>query len=201
MKIRCIEDLIRWEDLITEESKAKLQAIGRPSKLALKKTPENLDDITLGQLITLWRIKDEWDLFYLSAICVLAYDDNDRRYNFKQKLIGRRLRHTGAGKAIGWSNFVSNELLRINEMWQKCNVPLTDIDRQAGADNLNFGFFSIIDAYAQRQGITDHDDVLKVKWIKVWQSLQKDAEIAKFQLRRERILENRFKQNKTKNEH
>lgn len=191
MKIRSIEDLIRWEDLISEDSKAKLQAIGRPARLAGKKTPENLDDITLGQLITLWHIKDERDLFYLSALCIFAYDKSV----FRQKLIEIRLRHAGAGRAIGWSNFVSNELIRINEMWQRCDVPLSDIDRQAGAADLNFGFFSIIDAYAQRQGIVNHDDVLKVKWIEVWQSLQKDAEIAKFQLRRERILESRLKRN------
>ncbi len=196
MKIRSIEDLIRWEGLITEESKAKLQSIGRPLRLAGKKTPDNLDYITLGQLITLWHIKDERDLFYLSALCVLAYDENERRSRLKQWSIGRKLRRAGAGCAIGWSNFVSNELIRINEMWQRCNVPLSDIDRQAGAGELNFGFFSIIDAYAQRQGIVNHDDVLKVKWIEVWQSLQKDAEIAKFQLRRERILESLIKNRK-----
>ena len=75
----------------------------------------------------------------------------------------------------------------------RCEVPIEALDRQAGVEKLNFGFFSIIDTYSQRQHISDPDEVLNVQWVKVWQSLLKDAEFYKFQRRKDKLIEMQFK--------
>ena len=72
-------------------------------------------------------------------------------------------------------------------------MPIEALDKQAGVEQLNFGFFSIIDAYAQRQHISDQDEVLKVQWMKVWQSLLKDAETYKYQRRKDKLIEMQLK--------
>lgn len=195
MKLRHYEDIITYGGIMTTESRERLASIPCPRRIAGHRAPKDLNALTLGQLIMLWSIKDERSILSDSLAAVFGWHPSERRSERRERRVRRHARHVRIGKAVGWCNFIQSELLRIKEMWSRCEVPIEALDRQAGIERLSFGFFSIIDAYAQRQHISDPDEVLKVQWVKVWQSLQKDAEIAKFQLRRERILESRLKRN------
>lgn len=196
MKLKSIEDFITYQSILTEKSRERISTIAKPERMALRNTPKDLNSITLGQLIELWGITSDMELFCTSAVSVFAHCKgySEAKAARMERRMKRRLRHVRTGKAIGWMNFIQSELLRINDMWQECDIPISRLDREAGAESLNYGFFSIIDAYAQRQRITDHDDVLKVEWVKVWQCLKKDADIAKFQIRRQQILDQQQKQ-------
>lgn len=193
MKLRRYEDIITYGGIMTAESRERIAKIPCPKRIAGHRTPKDLNAITMAQLISLWSIPDERSLLSDSLAAVIGYHVNERRCNRKERRIRRRARNIRIGKAVGWCNFIQSELLRIKEMWSRCEVPIEALDKQAGVEQLNFGFFSIIDAYAQRQHITDPDEVLKVQWVKVWQSLLKDAETFKFQRRRDKLIEMQFK--------
>ncbi len=193
MKLRHYEDIITYGGVMTAESRERIRQIPCPKRIAWHRAPKDLNGITLAQLIALWSIPDERSILSDSLAAVFGYHERPRRCARKEWRMRRRARRVRIGKAAGWCNFIQAELLRIKEMWSRCDIPIDALDRQAGADRLNFGFFSIIDAYAQRQGIIDHDDVLKVKWIKVWQSLLKDAETYQFKKRRDQLIEMKLK--------
>jgi len=187
MKIRRYEDIIAYQGIMTDESLSMLQAIGRPKRIVGRKTPENLNAITLSQLISLWQMDSENDIPLKSLVAVFGYDPDEGKCARKSRRVARKVGKARVGAVVGWCNFIQSELLRISEMWKRCEVPMSELDRKAGAADLDFGFFSIIDAYAQRQGYQDPDDVLKVQWIKIWQSLLKDAEVYKVRINRDRL--------------
>lgn len=193
MKIRRYEDLITYGGIITAESKERLAAIAKPKRILGHKTPDDLNGLTLAQLIDLWQIDSEASILTKSLVAVFGYDTNDRRCLRKERRTARRVHYVRIGKAIGWCNFIQAELIRIKEMWERCEVPLSDIEKAASAGMAEFGFFSIIDAYARRQGYLDPDDVLKVGWLKIWQSLLKDAEVVKYQRRKDKLQEMQLK--------
>jgi len=43
-------------------------------------------------------------------------------------------------------------------------------------DKLSFGLFGLVDYYATRMGITDHEQVESVPWVRVYKCLDMDAE-------------------------
>lgn len=193
MKLRHYEDIITYGGIMTAESRERLARIACPKRIAGHQAPKDLNGLTMGQLIMLWSIKDERSILSDSLAAVFGWHPSERRSERRERRVRRRTRHVRIGKAVGWCNFIQSELLRIKDMWSRCEVPIEALDRQAGVERLNFGFFSIIDAYAQRQHITDPDEVLKVQWVKVWQSLLKDAETYNFQRRKDKIREMQFK--------
>jgi hypothetical protein len=193
MKLRHYEDIITYGGIMTAESRERLARIPCPKRIAGHQAPKDLNALTMEQLISLWSIPDEKSIPSDSLAAVFGYHANPRRCERKERLIRRHARHVRIGKAVGWCNFIQSELLRIKEMWSRCEVPIEALDRQAGVEQLNFGFFSIIDAYAQRQHISDPDEVLKVQWMKVWQSLLKDAETYKYKRRKDKLIEMQFK--------
>lgn len=193
MKLRHYEDIITYGGIMTAESRERLSKIPCPKRIAGHQAPKDLNGLTMAQLISLWSITNEKTILSDSLAAVFGYHTNPRRCERKEERIRCRARHVRIGKAVGWCNFIQSELLRIKEMWSRCEVPIEAIDRQAGVEQLNFGFFSIIDAYAQRQHISDPDDVLKVQWVKVWQSLLKDAETYKYQRRKDKLIEMQLK--------
>jgi hypothetical protein len=193
MKLRKYEDVITYGGIMTSESRERIARIPCPKRIAGHRAPKDLNALTMAQLISLWSIPDERSILSDSLAAVFGYHTNERRCARKERRIRRHVRHIRIGKAVGWCNFIQSELLRIKDMWSRCEVPIEALDRQAGVEKLNFGFFSILDAYAQRQGFQDPDEVLKVQWVKVWQSLLKDAETYKYQRRKDKLIEMQFK--------
>jgi hypothetical protein len=59
---------------------------------------------------------------------------------------------------------------------------------RAGIDRLNFGVFGLIDWYARRMGITDHDEVLKVPVLRVYQCLKMDKEQQEYENRLAKVI-------------
>lgn len=192
MKIRRYQDIITYGGIITAESRERLSRIPCPKRIACHHAPKDLNGITLAQLIALWQIGDESEILGKSLVAVFGYDTNDRRCLRKERRMAMRVHRVRIGAAIGWCNFIQSEMLRIKAMWKRCEVPLTGIEKAAMEGMDDFGFFSIIDAYARRQGYLDPDDVLKVGWLKIWQSLLKDAETIKYQRRKDRLIEMQY---------
>ena len=163
MKVKRLEQFIKYQSLFTQQDLERVAKIGRPRRILFRRTPRNLDDLTIGQLIDLWSITNDYDLFYVSLRVVLGV---------KRYAVARRVR---IGRVIGWMNFMG--------FWPM-DLPMpTPEEFMAGIDRLNSGFFGIIDAYAKRMGFRDHDDVMNVKWIIIYECMKMDVEGAEFQRR------------------
>lgn len=70
---------------------------------------------------------------------------------------------------------VSNGEWDINKLFASTSVPATAEEKAAGSDALNFGPFGLVDYYARRMGITDHEEVESVPWVRVYKCLDMDA--------------------------
>ena len=82
---------------------------------------------------------------------------------------------------------------RINKLFASTSVPPTAEEQQAGADSLNFGPFGLLDYYALRMGITDHEAVEYVPWVRVYKCLDMDAMKMRYERRLRKILESKKK--------
>lgn len=93
-----------------------------------------------------------------------------------------------ATEILGFVYWVAKEVKRINKLFASTNVPPTPEERQAGVDRLNFGFFGLVDYYAQRMGISNHEEVECVPWIRVYKCLDMDAKRVMFERRLRNVL-------------
>ena len=58
----------------------------------------------------------------------------------------------------------------------------------AGVESLKYGAFGVVDWYARRMGISDHDDVMSVKWFRIYECMRIDTETREYERRLRDIL-------------
>lgn len=177
-RINTVEDLLKWEGLLCAEQKSALLAVERPKRVGWIRTPESLDGLTMEELATFWSVKDTPSLFDTTARILLHV---------------RTAKHVPVLDMMGLVNFVSAELERINALWESIPSSRTPEEIQAGVSQLKFGVFGIIDWYARRMGITDHDVALKTPWVRVYQCMRNDAEEALYRKRLNEVISNKHK--------
>lgn len=152
----------------------------RPAFVGGAETAENLDSLSFGQLIELSRLSATNDLFYDVCRIVLKID----RETVNQA------RAVDVVTFVGW---VTAEVNKINERFKKLSTKPTDTERKAGIERLNFGLFGLMDRYARRMHITNHDDVLSVPWIRVYRCIEMDNEADNYQKRYMEVMENDYR--------
>lgn len=177
MKFRTYKTLRRL-GLITPESEDSLQEAQRPDRLCGKPIPKDLNELTMGQLTDIMSLKKDDEI---EAVHIVT--DIDTKLLDKEPAL----------KVIGLVNFIQSELQRIADLFKQLKPNYTKEERQAGVEDLDFGIFGTIDWYAQRMGITDHDEVLKVPWLHIWQCSLIDKERHEYQ---QRYQENLYQNNK-----
>lgn len=169
-----VADFLRWQKyLVCDE--AALQAVPRPERLGGKRVPETFNDLTLGDLAELWSIRDQTDLLFRAPKVVLGLTE-------KQVLRSRTT------DLIGFLNFTGAELKRIADMWEQCSNPPTPEQMEAGVRDLDFGAFGIIDSWARRMHIPDHDQAAQTNWLVVWQCMKNDARTAAYERRLQAVI-------------
>lgn len=154
----------------TTEVQEQIKNLPKPYSVGGVKTPDSLNDITIGELMELQSAENEREL--ILKCCTILLSLNERNALKSQ-----------ANEVLGFSVWVSKELERIAKLFQGTTIPPTPEEKQAGVDSLNFGMFGILDYYALRMGITDHEEVEKVKWIRVYKCLDMDAKKARYEKR------------------
>lgn len=159
----------------------------RPKKILWRRVPDNLNRATMGEFNSLSMVKNEMDMLADTTIELLHIP------RWQQPIWRFLVVRIDYKKACGWINFITNEAKRINKLWESIKVEPEDDDVKAGVRQLNFGLFGMIDAYARRMGITNHDDVLKVGWITIWQCSKIDNEMIKFERRRRKVQQDKYK--------
>jgi hypothetical protein len=158
----------------------------RPSFVGEVETPENLDSLTFGNLIKLSRLKDGSSIFY--DVCKIVLD--------LDKAAVDKARAIDVVSFVGW---VTGEVNRINKLFSRLSEKPTDNERKAGIDKLNFGLFGMVDRYARRMHIQNHDEVMAVPWIRVYQCLKMDNEVDKFQRRYMEETQNEYRRQNQRN--
>ena len=170
--------VLMLESILTEESQQVLLNLPKPSKAFGIDTPTDLNGITLGKLFDLQTAVESENMQTIvteSARLLLGVAP--------LKVLRSRADH-----AIGFALWVMRELERIGKMWKAITPPSSPEAVQAGVDRLDFGKFGMVDWYAQRMGISDHDVVLQLPWVRVFECMRMDNERNAFQERYREIV-------------
>ena len=158
----------------------RIQQAKRPEKVGGIRTPSILNDLTMGELMQLQGISSEREMILVPCRVLLGLDE-------------RKVMRSEAYDVLAFVFWAAREVERINKLFASTNVPPTPEEKQAGADKMNFGMFGLIDYYAQRMGITDHEAVEYVPWVRVYKCLDMDAQRIRMDRRLRKVLERRKK--------
>ena len=70
---------------------------------------------------------------------------------------------------------------------------IRDDEIAAGVNDLDSGPFGLVDWYARRMGYKDHDEVLRVPWLRVWQTMKIDADRDDYERRLRDVINAKYK--------
>lgn len=158
----------------------KLETMTRPLKVGKVPTPDNLNSMTLGQMIELSELQNGSEMFY--KVCSVLLGMSVKEVN-----------KAAAVEVVRFVGWVAGSVKRINNLFDSVKNKPTKEEVQAGINRLNYGIFGLIDWYAKRMGIADHDEVLGVHWGRVYQCLKMDNETTEFQKRLNKIYADEVK--------
>lgn len=157
-------EFIRLSDLATDAEglQQQLENLSKPYAVRGRKVPADLNGLTMGELMRLQSISTTED-FILAPCEILLRLSKDKTLKAE------------ASEVLGFSYWVAHEVKHINKLFASTSVPATAEEKAAGSDALNFGPFGLVDYYARRMGITDHEEVESVPWVRVYKCLDMDA--------------------------
>lgn len=140
----------------------------KPERLCGRRMPNDLKWVPMGLLIEIIKDKD--------VIKMLT-----RLYNVTQNEIETEC----ATIVVAVINWTIGQLNAINEAFKSLDRPLTAEEIMAGLDSeeLKGDGFSTVDWYAQRMGITNHNDAMKVSWVTYYGCAKEDARKAEIKRR------------------
>lgn len=147
----------------------------RPLKVGKRETPSNLDDMTMGQMLAISSCGDSWEMFYVVMHELMGMEREEVDRSDAAQVV----------MFVGWS---SKQISDINEMFRRIKSTRTQDEVKAGAERLDFGAFGLVDWYAKRMGITNHDDVMGVPYLRVYQCLKMDVERDEYEKRLAKII-------------
>ena len=173
--MKTVADVLHWEPFLEEAQLDALRDVPAPARIGLIDAPQDLNDLTLGQLIQLESIGAEKGVFAAIAV-VLLEKDEDWAMN------------APALPMLGLRNMVVREQDRIAALFKSLAREPDAAEVMAGIDKLDFGMFGLADWYARRMGIHDHDDAFNTPWLRIWQCRKNDIEEAEY---RERLNRHR----------
>ena len=168
---------------MTAESVQGLVIIPPPKRLLKADIPDTLNGVDFGMLTRLQQAPKGND--YLRTCCALV--------GTLTGIAPERVASCRAYDVLGIVNMITAEMERIGKLFASLQSEKTSDEINAGIDRLDFGTFGIVDWYAKRMGIVDHEDVFKTPWVRVYQCLKIDHENMEFEKRFRKIIENRSK--------
>lgn len=154
----------------------QMRKFSRPAYVGDKATPENLNDLTIGQLIELSEV-NEADAFFVICHVILGMQPNE-------------VDNARAVDVVRFGGWVLAEVEKINKLFGNIETKPTPQERQAGVEKLKFGLFGLIDWYARRMGITNHDEVFGVAWLRIYKCLDMDTQQNLYQRRLQEVYNN-----------
>lgn len=159
------------------------RAAYRPQHVGKHATPQNFEDVTLGQIIELSRLGDTPDVVH-------------RLCHVMMGITADEVNKAKAVDVVLFALWVTEQVEKVNTLFAKLRPTLTAEELQAGADKLNFGLFGMVDAYARRMGITDHEQVLRTPWMVVYKCLEIDYQTNQYERRLNKIAADKMQRRK-----
>lgn len=89
--------------------------------------------------------------------------------------------------------YTKDELERITKLFKEIEYKPSPEEQKAGIDKINNGFFGTIDWYAKRMGIADHDEVVKLSWVRIYKCMKIDFDNNKFERNYRKVIETKNK--------
>lgn len=166
-----VKEFILMQDIVQID----IETIPKPERFMKHLLPDNLNHLNMGELITLQSIRTTYDLITIPARVLFGIEE-------------KKIMEADVIQVIGLGIWVSKEIERINKLFAKTNIPPTAEEEQAGAGQMNFGPFGMVDYFARRMGITDHEEVERVPWVRVYKCMDMDAQVSRYQRRLRNIL-------------
>lgn len=168
---------------MTADTVKSLVLIPPPHKFCKRDVPDTLQMVTFGTLTQLQQAADSND--YLKTCCKLV----SVLTGVDERVVASRR----AYDVLGIVNMIKDEMERIGKLFQSLQGDHTSDEVAAGIERLEFGAFGIVDWYAQRMGIIDHEEVFATPWARIYQCMKIDHEQGEFEKRYRKIIENRSK--------
>lgn len=169
-KMETVADVLRWEPYLEDDQIAALKAVPCPARIGRREAPQDLNDLTLEQLVRLEDIGRNRGVFAAIAEVLL---DRDEDWAMKAPAL----------PMLGLRNMVVAEQDRIAGLFSSLSREHEAAEIMAGIEQLNFGMFGLADWYARRMGISDHDEAFATPWLRIWQCRKNDLEEAEYQKR------------------
>lgn len=168
---------------MTADTIKSLVLIPPPKKFNKRDVPDTLQMVTFGTLTQLQQAADSND--YLKTCCKLV----SVLTGVDERVVASRR----AYDVLGIVNMIQSEMERIGKLFQSLQGDHSSDEVAAGIERLEFGAFGIVDWYAQRMGIIDHEEVFATPWARIYQCMKIDHEQGEFEKRYRKIIENRSK--------
>ena len=141
----------------------------RPEYVGEVKCPEDLSALTIGQLIEIGEASGaDTDYRIIDIVLGMGKEQADK---------------CRATEVVAFLSWIGRQVKRINKLFESIQTRPTAKEKQAGVDNLQFGLFGILDWYAKRMGITNHDEVLTVPWLRIYKCMEMDNKVEQYQRR------------------
>ena len=163
---------------MTEESIKSLIFIPTPKQFGKKVVPQDLQLVDFGMLIKLQQAPKDND--YLKSCCSLV----SVLTGVPADIVASRR----AYDVLGIVNMIQSEMERIGKLFKSLQGEKSSEELMAGVDRLDFGAFGLVDWYAKRMGIIDHEEVFKTPWARIYQCMKIDHENAEFEKRYREII-------------
>lgn len=168
---------------MTDDTIRQLVLIPVPKVFYKKPVPQDLQGVTFGMLTQLQQAPTDND--YLKTCCKLV-----------SVLMGVPADIVASRRAVdvlGIVNMIQTEMERIGKLFQALQSEKSSEEISAGINQLDFGAFGLVDWYAQRMGIIDHEEVFNTPWARIYQCMKIDHENNEFEKRYRKIIEQRSK--------
>lgn len=165
---------------VQDELKEKIRTIGRPEYICGKKVPENLNMISYGVLDRLSRL-DKSDDAAADAVSIVMEIPRQEVYDID------------VNEVIGFFNFVSREVKRINDLFTEIKLDYSAEEITAGIENMSFGSFGVLDWYAKRMGVTNQNDVYNIAWVRIYNCMKIDNQKELFRRRLDKVYSEKIK--------
>lgn len=170
-------------ELLTQDSVKRLADAPYDGRIGKHECRKDLNEATLGEVIDGTQMLGNTETILKGAAMLSG-------------LTEAQLMAAPAQDVMGFLGMCKRQLEQIGKLFEQCRIEPTADERKAGIDKLPGGVFELVDWYARRMGITDHDYVFdNVKWTYVLKALQMDSEQQKFERRLQDLI---YKKTKTK---
>ena len=166
---------------MTDETIESLSLVPTPAIFCKKIVPQDLQLATFGTLTELQNAPVKNNYFATCCKLVAVLTGESEETIAKQSAID----------VLGLVNMIQSEMERIGKLFQSLNTDKSSDEIMAGIEKLNFGAFGLVDWYAQRMGIIDHEEVFATPWARIWQCMRIDHEQGEFEKRYREIVTKR----------